>query len=520
MPERPDNVPILVGDYIELEIEAFADGADAFGRLGGYVVLVAGVLPGERISAKVSSASAKFGRAELVTVLQASPQRVTPSCRHFMQCGGCHLQHVDYAQQLVRKRERLEKAIVHHMGDRAPKVLPTLAPPSPWGQRSKIALHLKGAGRHLVGGLRPMRAIGLVPIGDCVASDPKAVELALDAVAQLGETGLAAWDDDNPHGVLRSIVVRRSQATGESHLVIVTTPGRVPQLALAAAELQKLGATTVSVNENDGPLSQLMGRDTEVLRGPRRIREVVDGVEYMLSPDAFFQTSHAGARHAVQQVVEWLAPTRRDVVADFYCGGGLFSLQLARHAKHVIGIEQSMTAVRDAEASTNVQQVRNVEFHRVDVGRALAGWRRKGMPRPNLICLDPPRYGLPPRAAQYLGEMAPRRMAYVSCEPDTLARDLAELAECGMRTNVVLPLDMFPQTYHVEAVALLEPGTDQAKPKVVSAPAAAIPAAAPAPEPEPLRPEMLDPAEPVEHRDVPADAGDAGGDEPPEPVPT
>ena len=300
MPERPDNVPILVGDYIELEIEAFADGADAFGRLGGYVVLVAGVLPGERVSAKVTSASAKFGRAELVTVLQASPHRVKPGCRHFLQCGGCHLQHVDYPQQLVRKRERLEKAVAHTMGERAPKVLPTLAPDTPWGQRSKIALHLQGAGRHLVGGLRPMRAIGLVPIGDCVASDPKAVELALDAVALLGETGLPAWDDDNPRGVLRSVVVRRSRATGESHLVVVTTPGTVTKLPLVAADLQKLGATTVSWNENDGPLSLLMGKETKVLRGPRRIREVVNGVEYMLSPDAFFQTSHAGAEHAVQ----------------------------------------------------------------------------------------------------------------------------------------------------------------------------------------------------------------------------
>lgn len=445
------RIPVAQGDVLELVVDGMADGPDGLCRVDGYVVLVAGVLPGERIEAEITSAARKFGRAELVRVLRPSPDRVEPRCRHFLACGGCQLQHARYEAQLQHKRQRLQRALQYRLGDAAPEVATTVAPPEPWGQRHKIALHLRDRDGELQPCFRRLRSIGLVEILECPASDEDGLDLAFTAVDELSRLQAPAW---HPRlgGVLRTLLVRQSQGTGESHVVIVATepPAGIDGVA---ARLQQAGATTVSLNLNDGPVEQLLGRDTRVLAGPPRIEERIGGLRYAISPDSFFQTAPAGAAALVELVLQWLQPKAADFVADLYCGGGLFALPLAQRSRRVLGIEQGFGAVIDAQHSAARNDISNAEFVHAAVEAQLHRWSH---PRPDLIVLDPPRQGCGDEVAALLGRLGPRRVAYVSCDAEALAKDLAALAAHGLRAVRVTPVDMFPHTAHVEAVAFLQ----------------------------------------------------------------
>jgi len=190
--------------------------------------------------------------------------------------------------------------------------------------------------------------------------------------------------------------------------------------------------------------------------GPPRIEERIGDVTYLVSPTAFFQTSPQGASHVVQLVTRWLAPTKNDDVGDLYCGGGLLTLPLARAARSAFGIELSRVAIADAEAGARQNALRNVTFRSGHVDAWLRACRRGDLPRPSLVAMDPPRDGLGPAVIAELRELRPRRLAYVSCDPIALQRDLRDLGAAGFRTCEVTGVDMFPETCHVESVACLE----------------------------------------------------------------
>lgn len=447
--------PLRRGELVDLEVETLASGPDALARRGGYVVLLPGALPGERVCARVTSAARKFGRAQVDRVLRAAPERTVPRCRHFLACGGCHWQHLRYDGQLRAKAQRLHRELLHALGADAPPVLPAVAAPAPWGQRHKVALHLLPGPRGApVPALHGLRDRGLVELAECPAAAPAAFALGRRAIALLGRLGASLYDPATGLGELRSVLVRRAASTGESHLVVVAS-ARPRGLAALVPELLAAGATTVSLNLNDGPAGRLLGPRTEVLAGPRRIRERLDDTTFCISPDAFFQTSPAGAAALLDAVRAALQPRPADVLADLYCGVGLFALPLARAVRAVVGIEESATAIGDAAASARLNGRHNVQWVRAAVEHGLARLGR-GLPRPDLCVLDPPRAGCTPAALRRLAGLAPRRLAYVSCDPAALARDLALLRPLGYRATAVLPVDMFPHTHHVEAVATIE----------------------------------------------------------------
>jgi 23S rRNA (uracil1939-C5)-methyltransferase len=230
----------------------------------------------------------------------------------------------------------------------------------------------------------------------------------------------------------------------------------LPEADRIAQDLVGLGATTVSSNVNDGPESRLLGTRTFHLAGPDRIEERIGDVSYCISPTAFFQTSPHAAGELVRLVREFLACKATDVVADLYCGGGLFSLALCASAREVIGIEESPIAIADAEAGQRRNRVRNVRFLRGPV-EAHAQKLGGALPKPDLVVLDPPREGAGADVLQRIASLRPRKVAYVACDPSALARDLRQLHAHGYAATRVVPVDMFPQTWHVEAVALVEP---------------------------------------------------------------
>jgi 23S rRNA (uracil1939-C5)-methyltransferase len=425
---------------------------DAVARVDGYVVLVPGLLPGERALVRITSATRKFGRGELVSVLAPSPDRVDPRCRHFLECGGCHLQHLAYPAQALHKQQRLQRTLQHALGDDAPEVRPMLVPADPYGQRHKVALHLTGDGPTLAGGFRMARSPDLVVLEECPASDPQAFALARATITQLRSLGLPATD--RPGGVLCSVVVRRAAGTGEACvLIVVTHPVR--GLKALCPVLRDLGATTVAANVHDGDTAQLLGHDTIVLAGPERIRERIGRVTYCLSPASFFQTAPWGAERLVGLVHQALAPKPRENVLDLYCGGGLFALALAPSCASVLGIEENPVSAGDAVEAAELLGLENVRILTGRVEDRLRTLARTGAARPDKIVLDPPRTGCGPELAAAIARLGAAAIAYVSCDPDALAADLQSFHQHGYRTAAVTPVDMFPQTHHVEAVAEL-----------------------------------------------------------------
>jgi 23S rRNA (uracil1939-C5)-methyltransferase len=454
--QRPRDIPVVRGDQVTLDVEGLGDGPDGLARIDQYVVFGPGVLPGERATVEITSAARKFGRGELVKLQTTSEDRVEPRCAHFLACGGCHRQHQHYDAQLLGKQQRLQKAIDRALGDTAPVVGPTIAAASPYGERHKIAVHLRHDSRgRLVAGFHRLRSPELTQVHECPASDPLAWDLVERTVELLGSLGHRAWDPwFAPQELLRSVLVRTT-TDSEAHLVLVATAPGIPGLDTLFAALHAAGATSISVNHNPTEPARLLGPDTELVSGRPFVHELLHGLAYRIGPTSFFQTSPRMAERLIDGVIDWLQPDRHDDVGDLYCGGGLLTLPLAQRARSAFGIERNGRAVDDARASAQRNRIDNVIFRAGDVGGWLAACRRGDLPRPHLVALDPPREGMAPDVLAALAQLAPRRLAYVSCEPDTLQRDLRALHDHGFAVQSVTPYDMFPQTCHVESLACL-----------------------------------------------------------------
>ncbi len=456
LPPAEPRHPAARGDELELTIDAMGAGPDGVGHLGDYVVFVPGTLPGERVWTRITSATRKFARGELLELLAEAPERRSPGCQHYLRCGGCQRRHQDYGAQLLDKQARLQRAVDHAAGPGRLAVLPTVPARPPHGQRHKVVVHLRNTRQD---GLEPcfhrLRSPELEAITECPASDPLAWDLALETVRLLHELPHGAWDPDfAPDALLRSVLVRAT-THGACHLVLVARQPEIPGLLDLVPALQAAGATAIAVNHNPGEFSQLLGPHTERIAGPQRLAETLGDTTYLISPTAFFQTSPQQALVLVERVLEWLRPGPADVVADLFCGGGLLTLPLARRAKLAFGVEWNALAVGDARAAAEHNGLRNVTFHSGDVPTWLLRCGRD-LPRPNLVALDPPRAGLDPAVVRELARLRPQRLAYVSCEPETLGRDLRLLLEAGYRLHSALPIDMFPETAHLEALACLE----------------------------------------------------------------
>ena len=458
-PDRP-SAPITRGDRVTAPVTGLGDGPDGIAKVDDYIVFVPGVLPGEEATFDVTSAARKHGRGELVSVQRPSPDRVKARCAHFLQCGGCHRQHQRYDAQLLSKQQRLQKGLDHALGHGAIAVAPTVPAASPYGERHKVAVHLMHDARGtLVGGLHRARSPELVAVTECPASDALAWDLVQDAIFLLRRLPHRAWDPwFAPKELLRSVLVRAT-TQGEAHLVFVATQPEIPGLDELLDALHRAGATSVSVNHNDGDPARLLGPRTQLVSGRPYIYEELGGIRYRIAPTAFFQTSPRMAFELVQHVVAFLQPGRDDHVADLYCGVGLLTLPLAQRSKSAWGVELHGAAVDDARASAQQNSIANVTFRCGQVDGWLAACRKGELPKPALVALDPPREGLTPAVIAELKALAPRKLAYVSCEPQALQRDLPALRDAGFAVRSVSPFDMFPQTAHVEAVACLERAT-------------------------------------------------------------
>ena len=441
-----------------LRIERMGNGAEAVGRLAsGKTVFVAGGAPGDAVRVEVVEEKASFARARIVAVEEPSPLRAEPRCPHGDACGGCPWQHLSYEAQLEAKRANVVGALVHTARLEAVRaedlVRPCLPSKRQWGYRNKLELGAARAenGEFLLGfhreGTHEIATPAVCPLAhDAVAKAPKALRGAL-RFAQ-GSADL---------GIFR-VGVRHSVRTRETEIALWTKPGAFPRAHVAKTLKSALKATSiVRVLADPGRARKIKG--VETLDGKGCWGEELADARFLTSAPSFFQVNTAQAEKLAAEVVEGLGgrmgeegPEGLDglLVADLYAGGGTFSVPLARAGADVIAIEAAGSSVRDLR--------RNAEMNGVDI-EVVGGDAARELPELgglDALVVDPPRAGLADGVAESIAEAAPARVAYVSCNPATWARDVARFEQNGYRLARAQPVDLVPQTHHVEVASLFE----------------------------------------------------------------
>jgi 23S rRNA (uracil1939-C5)-methyltransferase len=408
-----------MGRPLELHLTDMAHGGAALGRHEGKVVFVPYAIPGEEVLVELIEDKGRYAQGRLVEVLSPSAQRVSPPCPHFGShgCGGCHWQHIAYGAQLEFKQSIVQDQLKRIGRFESVSVKPVIGNLEPWCYRNHVQFTLDENGRL---GFMAAESQQVVPIGECHVMHP-----LLDEV-------FGALDLELPE--LKRLSLRCGVNTGQRMVVFETFEDEPFEL------------------EVDLPISCVLllsdGR-TATLIGQEHISEILAGQEYRISAGSFFQVNTPQAEELVRLVRDYLAPTGNEVLLDAYCGVGVFGLSLADQVGRVIGVEENPSAVADARFNAGLAD--NAEFVEGRVEEILPFLEAAI----DLAVLDPSRQGCALEGLTALADLAPSKVVYVSCDPATLARDTRRLVQAGYQLVEVQPVDMFPQTYHIESVALL-----------------------------------------------------------------
>ena len=445
------------GDLLDLAIDDLAFGGEGVGRVDGYVVFVRGGLPGDRLRVRMVEARSRFGRAAVESVVAPEPDRVEAPCPWFGACGGCRLQHLAYPAQLAFKEKQVRDCLERLGGLGAFELRPILAAPEPYGYRNKMEFTIAGAaGAPVVGLHQADRYDVVLDIERCLLQSDTMNALLDGLRREFRDRRLGVYDQATGEGLLRFVSVREGRRTGEAMVNLVTSAPDVEALGPVAARLRERVPATASVvlNVNAKKASVAVGTEEHLLAGRDHIRESLGGLTFQVSANSFFQTNTVQAERLFGVVEAACALGGGETVLDLYAGTGAISLLLARRCRWVYGIEVAAAAVADAVRNARANGIENCTFLAGEVRHVLPTLMRDGVAA-DVVVADPPRAGFHPKALHALAALAPARLVYVSCNPSTLARDLADLCRQGYRLEWVQPVDMFPQTPHIEAVARL-----------------------------------------------------------------
>ncbi|HEV2811612.1 MAG TPA: 23S rRNA (uracil(1939)-C(5))-methyltransferase RlmD [Solirubrobacteraceae bacterium] len=438
------------GQELDLVVDSLAYGGNGVARLEGYVVFVSGAVPGDRVRAVITKRKRAYAEARTVEVLEPSPERVEPQAPGHP---GTPWQVLPYERQLEIKSEQVGEAlrrIGHLEGYELEPIVPAV---ETWRYRNKCEYSFGTEDGTLVCGFhKPGSWEDIVHVEDDLLASER-VNAARRAVLDWCRAeGLDAYDRRAQQGFLRNLVVREGRRTGEVQVRLVTSEGELDGERLAAA-LDGV-ADSLFWTRIAGVAEVTSGGETELVMGATHLREELCGLELGISPEAFFQTNTEMAEKLYGVAAEYAALKGWERVYDLYCGMGTIGLTLAPRAGEVWGLEVVEEAVSDAIATARRNEIANARFFAGDVRLALRELVEQAQ-RPDVVVVDPPRSGLSQKVVRRIVEAAPKRIVYVSCNPTTLAPNAAQLGEAGYALRRVRPVDMFPQTHHIECVALL-----------------------------------------------------------------
>ena len=453
--QAAQTIPVCKGRTYELQIDRLGTSGEGVGRYDNFTVFVPHALPGETISAVIEDVKSSYARGRIKQILHESVDRAAPLCALYEECGGCQLQHLSYEAQLHAKRAQVIDALTHIGKLPQIPVRETLRAEEPWNYRNKMQFPIGRDSGKIVIGCFAQGSHTIINTENCHIQRAENNDLA-NAAREIAEhLHIPVYNEDTHKGILRHIVGRVGRSN-DLMAVIVTATKQLPRAKDFVRMLRENLPNLVSVHQNIQTYRNnvIMGRDTQLLWGRPTIIDSLGQLNFHISPRSFFQINTRQAERLYEQALSYADLHGTETVIDAYCGTGTITLFLAQKARKVYGIEIVQPAILDARKNARDNHVKNAEFIVGDATAVMPALYKQGI-RPDVVVVDPPRAGCTETVLRTFANMKPQRIIYVSCNPATLARDLAILKDLGYAAQEVQPVDLFPQTSHVETITLL-----------------------------------------------------------------
>ena len=457
MKNKTINVNFTKNLILEMIVTGLGSSGEGVGKVQGFTFFVPGALPGEKIRFQTKIVKKSYGIGELTKVLEPAKERVQPICPVYKQCGGCQLQHLSYEGQLAVKHQQVVDALERLGHFKGIKVENTLGDEDPWHYRNKMQVPVAaGKKGSLEIGCFAQATHRVINVEECFIQ--KEANNAIAAVVRqwMKEFKIPALEEDARRGIVRHIMGRVGVATHEVMAVLIANSPMVPHIKDLGKMLRAAipGFKTLILNVNTRHTNVIMGEKNRIITGAGFIRDSIGSLTFNISPESFFQVNSEQATKLYSAALKAANLTGKETVVDVYCGTGTITLFLAKKVARALGIEIVPSAIKDARINARNNEITNAEFILGDAAVELPKLVGEGI-RPDVIVLDPPRAGCDQRVINAIAAVKPKRVVYVSCNPASLARDAEILCKKGYAINQVQPVDLFPQTHHVECVCLM-----------------------------------------------------------------
>ncbi len=450
-------VPVKKNEVYKIEIGGMTHEGQGVGRIDNFTVFVDGPIKGEEVEIKIIKINKNYAVGKLMNVIKASPDRVEPVCKVFNRCGGCSLQHMsaqaalkfktDLVTENIRRIGKLKDVVVHD----------TIGMEKPYNYRNKAQYPVGRLKDQLVMGFYAKKSHDIVECPQCMIQHSVSDKAKLIVKRFLEDNKISVYDEVTGKGLVRHVMTRMGFNTGELMVVLVLNGKSLPQqdklVKQLTVEIPEIKSIVLNVNTANTNI--ILGPRNIVVFGEETITDYIGKFKFKISPLSFFQVNPVQTEVLYNKALEYAGLTGEETVFDLYCGIGTISLFLSEKAKKVYGVEVVEEAIRDAKENAKLNGVDNVEFLVGEAERIIPDMYQKGV-RADVVVVDPPRKGCDEVLLDTLVSMSPERIVYVSCNPATLARDLAFLAERGFEVIEVQPVDMFPWSSHVECVILMQ----------------------------------------------------------------
>ena len=443
-------------DIVEVEIVDLTHEGAGVAKVDGFVFFVDNALPGEVIKMRVLKLKKNIGFGKVEEYVTLSPNRNQDIDATYLRSGIADFGHMTYEEQLKFKRKQVVDNLYKTAGISDVEVAETLGMETPYAYRNKAQVPVRRVKGQLETGFYRKNSHDLIPIEDFLIQDKEIDKLIVFVRDLLRRYDLKPYDEKEQTGLIRHLVVRRGHYSGQMMLVFVTTRPKIFRIDQIIAKITEAFPNVVSIiqNINDKNTNAIFGKEFRTLYGQDTITDSMLGNDYEISAQSFYQVNTEMAEKLYQTAIDFSDLNSDSIVIDAYSGIGTIGLSFAKQVKEVYGVEVIETAVEDAKKNAERNGITNAHYVADSAENAMAKWSKDGI-KPDVIIVDPPRKGLTESFIKASVAMQPEKITYVSCNPATMARDIKLYQELGYELKKVQPVDLFPQTHHVETVALL-----------------------------------------------------------------
>ena len=442
------------GKVYEAVICDYTAEGQGVAKIEGCAVFIPNAIAGEKCLVRIEKAQKTWAAGKITQILEKSPHRVNRACPVAKLCGGCDFWHMDYEEETRLKADRVRQAL-NRIGGEELKEVPVLAAPECTGYRNKAQYPVSSQKGRVFAGFFKAGTHQVVENSRCLILPEETDGVKKIVVDYVNHYRITAYDETTGKGLLRHIYVRRGAVSGQVLVCLVINGKKLPHPETLIEKLKAVpGFTSLVLSVNTKPGNTVLGDEYMTLYGPGYIEDTLCGLHFRLSPRSFYQVNHHQAQRLYEAAIAQAQITKKDLVLDLYCGVGTITLAMAKAAGKVIGVEVVEQAILDARDNAQRNGIENAEFFCGDAGKAALELEAKGI-RPDVVVVDPPRKGLNGDAIEAMAKMQPKRIVYVSCDPATLARDVALLKEKGYRVASAQAADLFPRCAHVESIVCL-----------------------------------------------------------------